>query len=93
MLRNRRVNFINVNNNIMQKEALLPTHEEYLKAMLKLTQEGIFIRENYEKLTDFELAQLAATMSSDLVKIVFGWHNNPTVDGQEIEPFRLRRNV
>lgn len=77
----------------MQKNQELPSHKDFLKQMIQLTQEGIIIRDKYDKLTDFELAQLAATMSSDLIKIVFGWHNAPTVDGQEVEPFRLRKNV
>ena len=68
------------------------TPDEFTELMSPIIKEIFLIRKKYNEVSDQELHELAATLSSDILNKVFGWESKPTVEGKEIKPFRLRND-
>lgn len=77
----------------MEKEKFLPSDEDFLTGMDRIREEAMAIRKHYEIVDDYQLHKLAATISTDLVNLVFGWDGLPAVSGKEIKPFRISTHV
>ena len=77
----------------MAQQKFLPSEEDFLTGMARIGEEAMAIRRHYEIVDEYQLHKLAATISTDLLNLVFGWDGTPAVSGKEIKPFRITENV